>query len=217
MTFHWGILPWVWLIVLIHMVSAAPDADLRVAGIMDSEAVRGGEWWRLVTAIWLHADPGHLASNAVTGFLILGLAMARFGAGWTMLAVTIAGAIGNVAGLIFHTAPYHGLGASGMVLGGLGLLATHAAVHWRTSPAPWRTVAPSFIGAFLLFVLVGFSPNSDVVAHAGGFAGGAVLGSLLSLGPARREKPAYSLPAWLGFAVINLGCWILAIRTLVQG
>ena len=38
---------------------------------------------------------------------------------------------------------------------------------------------------FLIFVLFGFSPSSDIVAHLGGFVAGVVFGALLSLVPQR--------------------------------
>jgi len=48
--------------------------------------------------------------------------MARFGPGQALLAALLAGAVGNAAGLALRTEHYIGLGASGMVMGGLGLL-----------------------------------------------------------------------------------------------
>ena len=54
----------------------------RIAGtgLMDSAAVSKGAWWRLFTAILLHNDLGHLMANMTIGFVVLGLAMARYGA-----------------------------------------------------------------------------------------------------------------------------------------
>src|ERR1700679_2995450 len=76
--FDWSSLAWVWLVILFYGWSEARPA-LRHVGMMTGAALAHGEWWRLFTATWLHADVGHLASNIVFGFLFLGLAMARYG------------------------------------------------------------------------------------------------------------------------------------------
>ena len=43
-------------------------------------AARAGEWWRAFTATWLHADPAHLAMNAILGALLLGVIPLSFAA-----------------------------------------------------------------------------------------------------------------------------------------
>src|SRR5690606_10506314 len=41
--------------------------DWRRAGVLVAGAVLDGEWWRAATALTLHADTGHLASNLAFG------------------------------------------------------------------------------------------------------------------------------------------------------
>ena len=98
LAFDWGSLAWVFLVGLFFWLSERPG-DFRNVGVMNSAAVAHGEWWRLFTAIYLHADAGHLASNAVIGFVLLGLAMGRFGTGVGLLAAFLAGALGPSAPL----------------------------------------------------------------------------------------------------------------------
>jgi len=47
------------------------------AGDMDSAKVLAGQWWRLFTAVTLHADLAHLMGNITFGVIMLGLAMPR--------------------------------------------------------------------------------------------------------------------------------------------
>jgi hypothetical protein len=72
--FDWSSLAWVWLNIFFYGWSSA-RADLRTMGTMDGAALAHGEWWRLFTATWLHADIAHLAMNMVFGFLFLGLVL----------------------------------------------------------------------------------------------------------------------------------------------
>src|SRR5258708_2564711 len=76
--FDWASVCWVILVCVFFGVSNSQPA-MEAAGVMDTSAVARGESWRLFTAIWLHADLAHLASNAVFGFAFLGLAMGRYG------------------------------------------------------------------------------------------------------------------------------------------
>src|SRR5690349_9822701 len=113
---------------------------------MNSAYVARGQWWRLFTAMWLHADVGHLAANAVFGAILLGFAMGRFGTGTGLLAAYLAGAGGNVLAWLFSLEQHRNLGASGMVMGCLGLLAAQSLSFWRSHP-PARKYLISSIGA----------------------------------------------------------------------
>jgi membrane associated rhomboid family serine protease len=189
--FHWGALVWVAVMAAFYYWTMAAFPGLQSAGIMDSRRVAAGEWWRLFTAITLHENLPHLAANAATGFLLLGLAMARYGPGVALLAAFLAGAAGNVASLIIHSDASQSLGASGMVTGALGMLSVHSFSLWRKYPAARGLIMRGAVAGFLILVLIGFAPGSDIAAHLGGFAAGAVLG--LALNAAR---PAVLQGGW---------------------
>jgi rhomboid protease GluP len=210
--FHWGALGWGVLILFIDAWSRIGGPAIREAGLMSSDAVLRGEWWRLFTAITLHADLAHLMGNLTTGILLLGFAMARWSAGTALLAAWCAGAMGNLAGLLLHPQSHHGLGASGMVMGALGLLAT---ASWQERHAPHAApglLARGVFGAVLLFILFGVNPSSDIIAHLGGFVGGLVFGTLFGLLPGRAGHHA---PASLVTGAIAAGSliwsWALAL------
>ncbi|HTD68353.1 MAG TPA: rhomboid family intramembrane serine protease [Candidatus Limnocylindria bacterium] len=166
---------WFAALVLLHWFSATSRTNLETLGVMDRSAVMHGEWWRIITATTLHGDVAHLASNVVIGIVFLGLAMGCFGAGVALLLSLLGGALGNVASLLLHNDPFRSLGASGVVMASLGLLAAHSLVlarHERRTMLIGRGV----IAGCLLVVLLGFSPKSDAIAHVGGFIAGTVLG-----------------------------------------
>src|SRR6516165_3659114 len=162
--FDWGVLIWVALLVLVFMFSQTIRLDWERSGCMDNSAVLSGEWWRLFTAVLLHANVAHLAANLAFGAILLGLAMGRFGWGMGLLAAYLAGVMGNVAGLLIYPGRHLGVGASGMVMGGLGLLAVQSLSHFQEHPVRRKLVARSFSAGVILFALYGLSPESDVVA-----------------------------------------------------
>ncbi|MEP6664313.1 MAG: rhomboid family intramembrane serine protease, partial [Verrucomicrobiota bacterium] len=129
--FHWGGIAPCLLFVAIFLLSETPGSSLKTAGLMDSKAVSAGQWWRLFTAICLHGDTAHLIANVTTGFILFGMAMARYGAGLALLASYLAGAGGNFAGYFLYSEMHRSLGASGMIMGALGLLGVEGMAAWR--------------------------------------------------------------------------------------
>ncbi len=211
--FHWGALFWCWILVLFYWMAVTLGSSFEGAGLMDNVLAKRGEWWRLFTAVSLHKDVGHLASNVSAGIIVLGFAMARYGAGKALLAAFLAGVGGNIAGLTIRTDPYQGLGASGMVMGALGLLAVQSAGSLRSSPHALRRASVGILAGFLLFVLQGLNPASDVLAHTGGFVTGLALGGLLVLLPEHLQTNKM-LDRTAGAAAIALlaFAWGLALR-----
>ena len=209
--FDWGSLAWVFLVGLFYWLSTI--ADFRTAGSMDAAAVTGGQWWRLFTATWLHADAGHLAANATIGLVLLGLVMARYGTGAGLLAACLAGAGGNVAAWFLSRGPHHSLGASGMVLGCLGLLAVQSFSMWQQTPRAAKHVVGGVVGGLMLFVLLGLTPGTDVLAHFGGFCTGLALGAALAPIRGLPRKTGVNLLCGFLFALLVILPWVLALRS----
>ncbi len=203
-TFHWGVVFWCLGVIFLHGLSAGSLGRLVLVGAMNDQVATTGQWWRLFTAQCLHADVGHLAANLSSGFVLLGLAMARFGPGPVMLGILLAGGLGNLASHWVHAHRYVGLGASGMVMGALGMLAAHLVGVLRHHPRAWRVVLGSFAGGAFLFIFTGLNPASDVVAHTGGFVAGLAAGAALAWLPER----------WLQADWFRHGCGACALLVL---
>jgi len=211
--FHWGSVVWCAYLASTFWINAQTAGRLETAGVMDKAAVQAGQWWRLFTAISLHSGVAHLAANLTFGFLLLGLALARYGAGIWLLAAYLAGGCGNVAALLLYEKPFRGLGASGMVMGALGLLAAQSLPLWRQHPRAGRLALTSALAGLMLFVLLGLDPSTDVVAHAGGFVAGGLLGGLLALvPPARLQHAATEIVSLLLLVTLVGWTWWLALR-----
>jgi membrane associated rhomboid family serine protease len=145
--------------------------------------------------------------------VLFGLAMGRYGTGTGLLAAYLAGAIGNVVSLFFSTRTFQGLGASGMVMGALGLLAAqtlHPAAN-RGKSTRHKLVG---VGAgVLLFILFGLSPGTDTMAHFGGFVAGLILGIILVRLPTGfSQNTKVNIVSGILLMVLVAGTWWLALR-----
>jgi rhomboid protease GluP len=210
--FDWTSVIWICFLLFCHWFSTE-QSHFKEAGIFDGVAVAAGEWWRVVTAIMLHADSKHLASNCAIGVVLLGLTMGFYGAGIGLSAAFIAGIGGNLIALGVYGESHRGLGASGMVLGSLGLLGAQWFVLSRKDLRARKIIFGGIAGAVCLFVLFGVSPGTDVVAHAGGFFSGIVLGVALAFLPESvRRNAKLNLFCGLCLGAFIVLCWFLALR-----
>jgi len=208
--FDWASVIWAAGIMIFYLWSQ--HCDLHGPGMMTGTALADGEWWRLFTAIWLHADPAHLAMNAVFGIVFLGLAMGSYGPGVGLLAAYLAGAAGNLAGSWIHGPTLHGLGSSGMVMGALGLLTCPPLILPKGKKAiAYKLLGGGLLAGVLIFVMTGVDPKSDVIAHLGGFVTGWLLGALLALNPKITRAPRANLAAGMAFCLLVIVPWWLAL------
>ena len=188
--------------------------DWWSAGAAQAGLIADGEWWRTLTALGLHADIGHLASNLVFGSA-LGLLLAQLlGTGLAWLAILLAGGLGNALSALIQPATHSAVGASTAVFGALGILATLA---WQRQAAIWRLRLrrwlPLAAGAMLLAYLGFGGERTDIVGHVAGFVAGGVLGAGLAFGGPRLLQGARAQWA-CGTAALALFAlaWLLALR-----
>jgi rhomboid protease GluP len=210
---HWGAILFCVALAMLHSLTVYQLPFIEDRGMMDNVKVHAGQWWRLFTAVFLHADLSHLTSNIVFGVIVLGLSMGRFGAGFGLLAGLLAGAAGNLAGQIFYSGIHLGLGASGMMMGALGMIAVHSISLWKTNPKAARYIISGLAAGMFMFMMFGVDPKSDLVAHAAGFIAGIVLGAILALAPHRIVRIRFAdRLALFFFVTISALVWILALR-----
>lgn len=213
LVFDWSSLAWVLLVVGFYGWSRL-RAGVENLGLMTHAALTQGEWWRLFTATWLHANPPHLAMNAVFGFLFLGLVMGRYGAGVGLLAAYLTGVGGNLASGWIHGPALRGLGASGVVMGALGLLTFPPLNLPKLSKGlASRLVFGALLAGGLIFVMVGTDPKADVVAHVGGFVTGWLFGLGLTRISRFTQLASVNLVAGILFVGLVILPWWLALRS----
>lgn len=150
-------------------------------GALDTQAVYDrGEYWRPLTSLFLHADAGHLVSNALSGVAVFAAVLTTFGRRRGWLFVAAAAIAGNFAAAGLHyPGPYRSIGASTAVFAALGLL-TGRAIRIGLATRPpyrWRAMLVPFAAGVAVLGLFGAGGvQIDVLAHATGFTAGLALG-----------------------------------------
>ncbi len=207
--FDWIAAVWVVLLTVIHALSES-RGWIKQSGAMHGLDVSHGEWWRLITATQLHADWGHLASNVSVGLVLLGLVMGRWGTAVGMLAALLAGVLGNVGNWLLQPAQ-GSLGASGVVMGCIGLLAVQPHRAGQPKSSIWAGLIGGVGGAAMLFMLLGLDPRADVLGHAGGFVAGLLLALALRAYPLLSRSRSANALAALALAGLVLLAWRFAL------
>ncbi|KQP38007.1 rhomboid family intramembrane serine protease [Pseudorhodoferax sp. Leaf274] len=156
-----------------------------------SAVVLDGQWWRLLTATFLHGGMVHLVFNML-GLWEAGKQLCRLlGNGQFALVYGASALAGSAASLHYAAQNSISVGASGAVFGVLGALVT-ASWHYRhLVPATNLRRLWTGLGFFIGYSLLhGFTQeNVDNAAHVGGLACGMLLGLVL-LAPIDRQAAA---------------------------
>jgi membrane associated rhomboid family serine protease len=159
------------------------EAGLIRAGALFRPALVAGEWWRAVSAMFLHAGLVHLAIN-MYGLYLLGRFSEEVLGGSRYFVVYLAGGLAGAAASTGMSSGALSVGASGAIMGLLGALIVLLVLRRGTWPESWRRLLLwnlVFLGALQIYI--GFQlPMIDNAAHVGGMLGGAAAALLVAPG-----------------------------------
>jgi rhomboid protease GluP len=159
-------------------IGGLADADRVVAtGAMDRPKVLEGEYWRLISGGFMHANAEHLIGNMVMLF-ILGMACEHaFGRGPFLFLYAWACLTGSLAAMVTPTPT---VGASGAIFGLAGAVIGLIVVHRREIELrDHRVGIVLLVWAIYTLGMGFFSPIVSNSTHVGGLAGGMILGAIL--------------------------------------
>jgi len=136
------------------------------------------ENWRLLTALFAHADIGHLLANTPL-FIIFGWYLYAFFGPWIFPgAALLIGVLSNLATVHFNAPQSQLLGASGMLYGMVALwLVLYMRFETKLKP-PVRFMRALGVSLLLLFPTT-FEPTTSYMAHAMGFTIGLIVGLIV--------------------------------------
>jgi membrane associated rhomboid family serine protease len=173
-------------------------------GYLRADQVANGEWWRLLTAAFLHYGPIHLAMNMFSLWILGGPLEAWIGRGRFLMVYLVSGLAGSAGALVLspHSAT---VGASGAIFGVIGavvLLERQGTLVFGGSAVGLLVANLVFTFAFASFISVG--------GHLGGLAGGMLC--MLALSRFGRGHAAYSRLGALGIAsILAIGAASVAV------
>jgi membrane associated rhomboid family serine protease len=148
-----------------------------------------GEWWRLVTNVFVHAGIIHIAFNMWCLWYLGALAESLYGA-WTYGCIYLVCGIGaSLASAAWH--PYvPSVGASGAIFGLAGALFTAIKLGEFSVSRSELSGTLRSLGAFVVYNLIfGFAISGvDNAAHIGGLVTGAIVGAVIALFAPRHEQ-----------------------------
>ncbi len=210
-----GVVAYVLVLVAAFLVQrrVAFGIDWLAAGGLDGTAVRAGEWWRVITALTLHADTGHLVANLFFGAFFGAFAGQFLGSGVAWATIILAAGAGNALDLFLLPATHRAIGASTAVFAALGLI---AALMWRAQAnqaATWARRYAPLIGASVLLAYIGTGDaRTDAVAHLTGFIAGLFAGAAYDLRrPRWLQSAAVQVAAGLATLAVLAASWWLAV------
>lgn len=137
-------------------------------GWKENSAIKEGEYYRLITAMFLHSDLLHLVSN-MWALFVLGVAFSELLPWLFIIVYFLSGIVGNIFSFLFN--PYPSVGASGSIFGLVGFILVQSLVNMKID---------GFINLILYsvvsFVLASL-PGSriDKFGHLGGLLTGALI------------------------------------------
>jgi len=187
-----------------------PGATLADFGGNYAVQTRHGEYWRLLTSLFLHGGLLHITLNMIALYQAGALAERLFGLRRFVLLYFLCGLVASVASVWWRP---NGLsvGASGAIFGVFGGLLTSVLVTRHVLPEDLyrrlRRALLMFIGYSLA---AGFLiPGIDNAAHVGGLVTGLVLGAALAFPPGREDVAVGRIALGLVSSVaIAAGLWL---------
>jgi membrane associated rhomboid family serine protease len=164
-------------------------------GVLYGPFVAHGDWWRLFTAMFLHANFLHIATNMYSLYFV-GSILEQVIGRWRFLLLYFASGVAGSAGALVWSPNQPTVGASGAIFGILGALLV---LERRGSIATGGQIAGLIV--LNLVITFAFSSYISVGGHVGGLIGGVVLmWALLEL---RRSTPA-SVGAALAVTAVSV-------------
>ncbi|MFK8295158.1 rhomboid family intramembrane serine protease [Capnocytophaga canimorsus] len=143
--------------------------------------IRRGEYWRMFTSGFLHADWQHLIFNMLTLYFFADVVLFAVGKVGFLLIYLVALYLGSLFSLYFHRKETHytAVGASGAVMGILYaaiMFAPNNYIYVFFIPMP----AYVFAIGYLFYSVYGMKSRRDNIGHAA-HIGGAVAGYIIAM------------------------------------
>ncbi|MGA8028172.1 MAG: rhomboid family intramembrane serine protease [Bryobacteraceae bacterium] len=196
-------------LVVSHQLANAPFGNVNggVAVSLGAEYppyIHAGQWWRLVTAGFLHGGFWHIAMNSWSLFILVTEVEQFYGTSRLIVAYILSTITGFWMAYSFGSVA---LGASAAAFGMFGIMLAMALRH-RSDPLAQAVRA--HYGQWLIFGLVlSLMPGISLAAHIGGFVGGFLVGFVGGLPglPNTPREMVWKVLAGVALAITLVAFW----------
>ncbi|MBO9319405.1 MAG: rhomboid family intramembrane serine protease [Chloroflexus sp.] len=210
-----------WAIGVIYVLSCVlsgslfqPDFPvLMVLGAKVNERIANGEMWRLLTAVFLHANLIHVFFNGYA-LSVLGPETERFYGHARFLALyLLSGLGGSIASYALSPAP--AVGASGAIFGLIGGLGIFYYLNRQALGEFGRNQVRSIAAIAFINLLIGFAAQGviDNWGHLGGLLSGLIIG--IALSPRLTIDLRFFPPILIRHFPAQSWLWMLAIALVM--
>jgi len=167
--------------VLVYLLQLGANAlygydIVAIVGMKINEYIYLGEYWRLITPVFLHANLMHIGFN-MYALNALGPQLERFYGSWQFLLLYLVCGFGGVVAS-FALTDAGSVGASTAIFGLLGALGTFAYLNQKTFGDKAKRSLRSIIQIAAINLMIGLSPGIDNWGHMGGLVAGVIIGWL---------------------------------------
>lgn len=180
--------------------------DLFSILAVNSNAIKNGEVWRLVTGGFLHVDIIHLMCNMYSLYVIGTQIESFIGKKKFILVYFISMIVGNMLSVVLSNGL--SVGASGAIFGLLGSL-IYFGYHYRLYLG--SVMKSQIIPLLILNLGIGFIvPNINVIAHIGGLVGG--IFATMALGIEKKTNRSERINGFISLAVLIIFLCIMIFK-----
>lgn len=143
------------------------------AGMSVNYLISEGQWWRIITSVFIHGGFIHVLFNMFSLFLF-GPELEKIAGKARFITIyLLAGIFGNVATVVTQDPLYASVGASGAIFGIFGAFSALVYYTRRTMPQLKQIIMPLVVISVIITFL---SPNVNIASHLGGLVTGFLLG-----------------------------------------
>jgi rhomboid protease GluP len=178
---------------------------LKIGAMYNPLLVVKNQWWRLITAQFLHIGILHLATNAVMVYYMGNYLERILGSARFLIIYLVGGIGGNLASLAFGGDSTVSAGASTALFGLFGAMGALGILN-RDQPALKQLGEQSLALAVVNLLIDIFMPGIDIWGHAGGLVTGLLFTVALGSGNWRSASKWWRAASAAGLLLVWLFC-----------
>jgi membrane associated rhomboid family serine protease len=195
----------VYLVTVLQSHSTTPSGSIINKYLLFGPAVANGDWWRLVTSMFLHASILHIAFN-MYALWVIGTPVEQYLGRARYLGLYFVSGLAGAAGALLQSPTTPVLGASGAIFGILGAMLI---IEWQVT----GRLAGNAMTFIVINLVISFAiPNISWGGHIGGLIGG-ILVTLAYAHWGDRGRAQYGqlgLGGILGLVAVGVGSVVIA-------